>query len=125
MPMLLLTIFAGGALGAVARYGLSTWIYTRIGTTFPWGTLSVNMLGSFVLGLLLPLLETEVPITNLRGFLTAGFLSAFTTFSTFAYEATRLTRDGEPGRAAVYVGASVLFGLVSIAGGLTLAQLLL
>jgi fluoride exporter len=123
-PMLLLSIFAGGALGALARYGLAGWIYARLGSDFPWGTLAVNLLGSLLLGVLLPLLDMQAPLTAVRGFLTVGCLGAFTTFSTFAYEAVMLVQDGEHGRALVYAVGSVALGLVCIAAGLALGQLL-
>lgn len=122
--MLLLSIFAGGALGALARYGLSGWVYARYGSEFPWGTLAVNLLGSLLLGVLLSFLDMEVPVTWVRGFLTVGVLGAFTTFSTFAYEAVMLVQDGEQVRALVYALVSVALGLVCIAVGLALGQLL-
>jgi fluoride exporter len=122
--MLLLSIFAGGALGALARYGLAGWVYARFGTEFPWGTLAVNMVGSLALGLLLPLFDMQAPLTHLRGFVTVGCIGAFTTFSTFAFEALTLIQDGEWARALAYVAVSVLLGLTCIASGLALARLL-
>jgi fluoride exporter len=119
--MLLLSIAAGGALGTALRYALSGWVYARFGTDFPWGTLAVNMAGSLLLGLLLPLLDMQVPMPSLRAFLTVGCISAFTTFSTFAYETVRLIEDGERRRAVVYVAVSILLGLACIAAGLTLS----
>lgn len=125
MPMLLLAIFTGGALGTVARYGLAGWVYGRVGSTFPWGTLSVNLTGSFALGLVLPLLDARSASTTVAGFVTVGCIGAFTTFSTFAYEAVMLLRDGERRKAAAYVGMSAGLGLLSIAAGVTIAQWLI
>lgn len=120
--MLLFSIFMGGMLGSVARYRMAGWVYRRIGSDFPWGTLSVNVTGSLALGLTLPLLELHGPLTNLRGFLTVGCIGAFTTFSTFAYEAVMLLQSGERRRAAAYVLASVILGLIGIGAGVSLTQ---
>jgi fluoride exporter len=118
--MLLLAIFAGGAAGTLARYHLSGWMYARLDATFPWGTLSVNLTGSFALGLVAPLFDGQ-PRSSLAGLVVVGGIGAFTTFSTFAYEAVMLMRDGEPRRAAAYVAASTGLGLLSAAAGLTIA----
>jgi fluoride exporter len=120
--MLLLLIAAGGFIGAVARYRVGGWVHARAGGGFPWGTLAVNLSGSFLLGLLLPLLDLSGPTPGLRAFLTVGLLGAFTTFSTFAYEAVMLADDGEYGRAAAYVGLSLGLGLVVIAAGFAVAR---
>lgn len=112
----LLAVFLGGALGAWARYRLSVWIDACAGRAFPWGTLAVNVAGSFALGLLLPGLAGESPA--LRAFAAAGFLGAFTTFSTFAAETLALARDGLRWRAATYVALSLGLGLVAVAGGM-------
>jgi fluoride exporter len=120
--MLLLSIFAGGALGALARYGAAGWVYARYGDRFPWGTLAVNMLGSTLLGVALPLVDVGPPASTLRGFLTVGLLGSFTTFSTFAYEALMLVQDGRPRRAIVYAVVSVVLGLVCIAAGVAVGQ---
>ena len=85
--MLVLMVALGGAVGAVSRFGLSGWVQTLWGTTFPMGTMAVNVLGSFLLGLLLPLFESLAWSAEIRTMVTIGFLGAFTTFSTFSYEA--------------------------------------
>jgi CrcB protein len=85
-------IALGGALGALARYGVGTWVQGRVAhTAFPWGTFVINATGSFILGLVLTLLGTGM----LRGFywkplFTMGFVGAYTTFSTFEYESAQL-----------------------------------
>jgi len=90
-----LFIAAGGAAGAVLRYVISGWSYRLLGTGFPWGTLVVNVLGSFLIGFLWQLFE-YVPISsNVRSLIFIGGLGAFTTFSTFAFESLNLIRDGE------------------------------
>ncbi len=116
--MLLIWIGVGGAVGALARYGLSGWVQGFSSTTFPLGTMAVNVLGSFLLGFLLYILENTAPTTEIRSFLTIGLLGAFTTFSTFSYEAVVLLQGGEWTRGGVYVGGSVLLGLAGVLAGL-------
>lgn len=125
MPILLLAIFAGGAVGTLARYGLSGWVYARLGSAFPWGTLSVNLTGSFALGIILPLTGAQAPLTSMAAFAVVGCIGAFTTFSTFSYEAVMLMRDGEVRKAVVYVVLSAGLGLLSVAAGHTMGQRLI
>ncbi len=84
-----------GALGCVTRYYLSGWTYEKMGWQFPWGTLSVNVVGAFIIGLLmeLSLRSAHIPPT-LRIGLVTGFLGGLTTFSTFSYETFRLLETG-------------------------------
>ena len=123
--MLLLVIAMGGALGAVARYGLSGWVQSLLETTFPLGTLVVNILGSFLLGLLLPLFETLAWSAETRTMVTMGFLGAFTTYSTFSYEAVVLLEGGEWSRGGLYIGGSLFLGLGGILAGMAVASLIL
>ena len=123
--MLILMIALGGAFGAVARYGLSGWVHSHLDTTFPMGTLAVNILGSFLLGLSLPLFESLAWSADLRTLVTIGFLGAFTTFSTFSYEAVVLLEGGEWTRGGLYMGSSFLLGLAGILGGMVLASFIL
>jgi len=119
--MLILMVAMGGALGAWARYQVSGWIYNRAGAEFPWGTLTVNVSGSFLLGILLPTLVSSPAMTPGRAFLEVGCIGAFTTFSTFAFEAVTLIEAGQPRRAALYVLASLGLGLGAIVLGLLIA----
>jgi len=123
--MLLMVIALGGALGAVARYGISGWVQGWMNTTFPLGTLVVNVTGSFLLGLSLYLLESTAPTTEMRSFVTIGFLGAFTTFSTFSYEAVVLLQGGEWARGGLYVGGSLVLGLAGLLMGLGLGSFVL
>ena len=123
--MLLMVVALGGALGAMARYGLSGWVQGWGSTTFPIGTMAVNIVGSFLLGLSLYLLESTAPTAELRAFVTIGFLGAFTTFSTFSYEAVVLLQGGEWTRGGLYVGGSLLLGLMGILMGLGLGSFVL
>ena len=111
----------GGAAGAVARFGVSGWVHGFSGAAFPWGTLTVNVAGAFALGLTLRLLQASVAGPETRAFLAVGFLGAFTTFSTFSWEAIALIQDGEWARASLYLGGSVVAGLAAVLAGIWLA----
>jgi fluoride exporter len=90
-----LWICVGGAAGTGARYLLSGWALTALGTTFPWGTLVVNVLGSFLLGFLMQVgVATPLLSPTLRLALTTGVMGGFTTYSTFNYETMRYVQDG-------------------------------
>ncbi len=122
--MQILLIAGAGALGAVARYGLTGWIQERAGF-FPWGTLVVNVLGSFLLGFAFRYLEATTVPAEWRQALTIGFMGAFTTFSTFSYEAVAMIQDGDWHQAGGYVLGSVALGLVAVVAGLGVAHLTL
>ncbi len=121
MRITLLIVF--GALGTLARYGLQGLVQHRAGSSFPAGTLVVNLFGCFLLGGI-----AEYAITHLsvppewRIWITVGFLGAFTTFSAFTFEAVRLMQDGEWWRAWNYILASVMGGMLAIVAGMRLAD---
>jgi len=102
-----------GALGCVTRYYLAGWVYALFGRSFPYGTLVVNILGAFCIGLIMEfgLRSTLLP-GSLRTGLAIGFLGGLTTFSTFSYETLRLLEDGELLVATANVLASVVLCLV-------------
>lgn len=105
--MTLAYVALGGALGALARYGISGWVYDRMGENFPWGTLAVNLVGCLALGLVIRWLQVSAVAPEVRPFLTIGVLGAFTTFSTFSYETVALLQEGQWLRAAcTWAGAS-------------------
>ncbi len=105
----------GGAIGSVARYGVSG-LLSR--SDFPWGTFAVNLTGTFLLSFLYFLsLERGFQTTDLRTFLFVGVFGGYTTFSTFTYETLALLQDGERRRAAANVAASVVLGLAAVAFG--------
>jgi CrcB protein len=121
-PAVLAAVAAGGALGAPARYGIALAVTVTPGT-FPWGTFWINVSGSFALGLLLAVLLGRFPGDRyLRPFLAAGFLGAYTTYSTFAVETDLLVRNGHVGVALAYAGASLGTGLGAAAAGLRLGR---
>lgn len=104
-----LAIAAGGALGALMRYWVSTATYAWLGRGFPWGTLAVNVLGSFLMGVLyILLLERLSSGPEMRAFLLIGFLGAFTTFSAFSIETLNLLEDAQTGKALLNAGGSVI-----------------
>ncbi|WP_456416589.1 fluoride efflux transporter CrcB [Thiolapillus sp.] len=104
-----LAIAAGGALGALMRYWVSTATYAWLGRGFPWGTLAVNVLGSFLMGVLyILLLERLSSGPEMRAFLLIGFLGAFTTFSAFSMETLNLLEDAQFGKALLNAGGSVI-----------------
>ena len=98
-----------GALGCVTRYFLSGWVYGILGRSFPYGTFAVNILGAFIIGLIMEMgmRSTLIP-ASLRTGLTVGFLGGLTTFSTFSYETFRLLEEGEFFIASTNVLVSVL-----------------
>ncbi|WP_437931042.1 fluoride efflux transporter CrcB [Sorangium sp. So ce291] len=84
----------GGAAGTLARYGLSTWCQQRFGAAFPYGTLAVNVIGSFLLGVILQVAATtELLSPTLRLGLSTGVMGGFTTYSSFNYETIKLVED--------------------------------
>lgn len=107
---------SGGFLGALARYGLSGWVYRQVPqTTFPHGTLVVNLVGCLAIGILAGLAESRQLFgPEIRTFALIGVLGGFTTFSTFGYETFALIRDDEYLRAAANVGAHVILGLALV-----------
>lgn len=101
-------IALGSALGGVSRYLLGGLVQRMLDTTFPAGTLVVNVTGSFLLGAFLRFaVETPALTPELRALLTIGFCGGYTTFSTFSYETVALLEDGEWGRAGWYVALSL------------------
>src|SRR5579884_1199708 len=112
-----LTICLGGAFGTGARYLLGTWAVRNWGERFPFGTLAINAIGSFLLVVILILgTQGRVLSPSTRVVLGTGVMGGFTTYSTFNYEALRFLQQGAYGAAAAYVGAT-LFGCLA-AGGL-------
>jgi CrcB protein len=125
MPSLDSVIFValGGALGSVFRYLLSTWTQTASKSIdFPYGTLVVNLIGCFVIGFLAQLAEARGVFTpESRAFVFIGILGGFTTFSSFGNDTVNLLRDSETLNALANVGANVIFGLILVWLGRTVA----
>ena len=116
-------IAMGGALGATARFAMSHQAYQWFGRDFAWGTLSVNVLGSFVMGLVAVLFVDKLALsTEWRAFVMVGFLGAFTTFSTFSYETMQYIEVGEINKAFINIAVSVVTCLVAVWIGMLAAR---
>jgi CrcB protein len=121
----ILAIGLGGGIGSIARYLTMIGCGRLCGTSFPWGTLAVNVLGSFVMGVLAEIFRRHVlrdPV--LAALLTTGFLGGYTTFSTFSLDVAVLFERGEAIAAGGYIVASVVLSLMAIGGGLALTRAL-
>ncbi|PZQ43156.1 MAG: fluoride efflux transporter CrcB [Micavibrio aeruginosavorus] len=120
---MILAIAAGGAIGSVLRHYAGQATMLLLGMTFPYGTLFVNIAGSFVMGVLVSLFALQGNASpELRAFLTVGLLGGFTTFSSFSLDAAALYERGEPASAALYVALSLVLSLSAIFAGLFLGR---
>ena len=114
----------GGAVGASARYLAGVAAIRVMGPGFPWGTLTVNVVGSFVMGAVVVLLA-HLSATRFAPFLMTGVLGGFTTFSAFSLDVATLYERGDVGQAAIYVAASVGVSLAALFAGLFLTRSIL
>jgi fluoride exporter len=124
---IVVAVALGSALGGVARYGLSGLVARSFGETFPWGTLLVNVIGSFLIGFVATLTGPDgrllvSPVT--RQFWMPGIFGGFTTFSSFSLQTLTLAQDGEWARAGANVGLSVALCLIAVWLGAMLAATL-
>ena len=120
-----LILFAGGGLGAMLRFGLALWVDERVQTSFPWGTLAVNVVGCFLIGLIATVADEHRALTSAtRLFVIAGLLGGFTTFSTFGLETWRLLEEGLSLVAIGNVAASFGGTLTALALGVVLGRTL-
>jgi CrcB protein len=122
-----LWIGLGGALGSMARYWCSGFVAERFGETFPWGTLTVNVVGSFIIGFFATLTGPDGRMlagSTTRQFVMTGILGGYTTFSSFSLQTLNLARDGEWLRAGANVVLSVVLCLLAVWLGHLLAAAL-
>jgi CrcB protein len=120
-----LIIGIGGFLGANARYLVGSWIAARYGVSFPYGTLVINVSGSFILGFLLVLISERILVhPNWRLFFATGFLGAYTTFSAFSAESLALIQERAYHLALANMVGSVILGVTAALGGMSAARLL-
>ncbi len=111
----ILAIAAGGALGAVARHLTNTGVMALVKVPFPWGIFTVNVLGSFVMGVLIALFASKLDLSQgWKLFLTTGFLGAYTTFSAFSLDTMAMITRGMMVDAAVYVIGTVILSIAAI-----------
>lgn len=121
--MTYLAISIGAVLGANARFVLGEWVASRVGSAFPYGTLLINVTGSFLVGVVMvAVAETSVAPWWVRPALAIGFLGSYTTFSTFSYETLALVQNGSLGLAAVNVAGSVAAALAGVYLGTVLGR---
>ena len=121
MRLLLIAIF--GAIGTLARYGLQGVVQIKMGGTFPYGTLLINLTGCFFLGLIGQVTLNRMIISpEWRMAIAVGFFGGYTTFSSFGWETAKMLETGEWLRATTYVAASVVLGLLLSVAGIRLAN---
>jgi fluoride exporter len=122
-----LWVALGGAIGTTARYWLSTVVARAFGETFPWGTLIINITGSFVIGFFAALTGPDGRLfasSTVRQFVMVGICGGYTTFSAFSLQTLNLANDGEWARAGANIGLSVLLCLIAVWAGVVLANLI-
>jgi CrcB protein len=114
-----LSIALGGALGSMARYATGIYVARLLGTAFPWSTLLINIVGSFLIGAFAESFALRWGVSqSTRAFLVVGICGGFTTFSTFSLDIVTLVNRGEMLTAGAYIVASVALGLLGLYGGL-------
>ncbi len=123
--MAYLLVFLGAGLGGAMRHGVNQFAAQALGVAFPFGTLAINVAGSFAMGLLAEYLglRSQLP-QDVQLFLATGVLGGFTTFSTFSFDTISLWERGEWVAAAIYAASSVVFSLLGLLAGLVLVRLL-
>ncbi len=117
-----LLLIAGGAIGSALRYGVSTWVQKAMLYSFPFGILSVNVIGSFLIGFCWSLAEAFSFSPNTRAFLFTGLFGGFTTFSSFTLDTLTFMRTGEYKLALINIFASNILGLLAVFLGLLLGK---
>lgn len=114
----------GGFLGAIARYALGTYVGSRYGVRFPYGTFVINVSGSFLIGLMMVLLARTTVSAYWRYLIPIGFIGAYTTFSTFEYETLRALQGGQVVTGLLNVVLSLVVGFVAVWAGFALGRIL-
>lgn len=119
-----LLIFIGGGVGSIARYALSRWVYAFTNSTFPYGTLIVNIVSCLILGFFLELANEKFLIhPSMKIFVAIGFCGGFSTFSTFSFETFELLKSGQYWFATANVVVSIVSCMLSLAGGMFVAKI--
>lgn len=122
-PLMIVAVAAGGAVGAVCRYLVGHVALKLMGPGFPWGTITVNIVGSFLMGVVIHMLAVKAGFSKeMTAFVTVGVLGGFTTFSTFSLDVVTLMERGQIAPAALYVGSSVVVGVGMLFAGLAASR---
>lgn len=121
----MLLVGAGGFFGSIARYLLSDAVQSRMLTSFPYGTMTVNLLGCFIIGIIYALSETANLAPEYRILIATGFCGGFTTFSSFSFESLTLLQDNQYLYATLYAGLSLVLGLLAAFLGVILIRYLI
>lgn len=115
----------GGCLGSVLRFWLGSYIGSRMGTRFPYGTFVINITGSFLIGFVFALLTAKTSWSpNWRYLIPIGFIGGYTTFSSFEFETLRAMQDGQVAVGILYVGLSVVLGFFAVWGGVMIGRVI-
>ena len=123
---MIIAIALGGATGALLRHFVASSIVRAFGMGFPYGTFTVNMAGSLIMGILVTGFALKFEASQeLRGFLTVGLLGSFTTFSTFSLETALMIERGDWQGAGLYTFGSLIIGVLSLFAGMWLGKVLL
>ena len=121
-----LSIALGGALGSMARYATGVYVGRWLGTAFPWGTLLINVIGSFLIGVFAESFALRWDASpSMRVFLVVGICGGYTTFSTFSLDIVTLINHGDTLAAGAYIAASVVLGVAALYAGLQAMRLIL
>ncbi|MDP2123845.1 MAG: fluoride efflux transporter CrcB [Parvibaculum sp.] len=121
----LFAVAIGGAIGASGRYLLNTQMLRLLGPNFPWGILTINVVGSLAMGLLAGAFALKYDLSpEMRSFLTTGILGGFTTFSAFSLDAANMIERGDIGLAGLYMAGSVVGAVGALFVGLWIARML-
>jgi CrcB protein len=125
MFRLLILVGIGGFIGSIARYLLSNFVGNFLSATFPYGTLAVNIIGCFFIGVIYALFDRgNMMAPEWRILLATGFCGGFTTFSTFSYESIKLIEDGEFFNLSLNIAASVILGFAATYFGMQIIKIL-
>lgn len=122
--MNVLLVAIGGAIGAAARYLVGAWLSSLLGSDFPWGTFFINVTGSFLIGVVLVLVQGGALPVGARHFVAVGILGGYTTFSTYSYETLGLVSDGNLVGALLNALGQVVLSLVSVYLGVVAGRLI-
>jgi CrcB protein len=116
-------VAAGGAIGSVARYLVGVWSARLAGPNFPWGTITVNIVGAFLIGLMVEVVARRFDASaEMRVFIVTGVIGGFTTWSSFTLDAVTLFERGDMGQAAFYLAGSLTLSFAAIFAGLALGR---